>query len=99
MTITQETVEHVAKLARLELTPDEVTRYTQDLGKILSLVEQLNEVDLSQVDLALQVDAPTVFRADEAVREFDRETLLKNAPHEEDGFFRVPKILSDNTAG
>jgi aspartyl-tRNA(Asn)/glutamyl-tRNA(Gln) amidotransferase subunit C len=82
MTITKETVEHVAKLARLELTPDEVTRYTEDLGKILSLVEQLNELDLSQVDVALQVD----------------EALLRNAPHEEDGFFRVPKILSDSAA-
>lgn len=99
MTITQETVEHVAKLARLELTPDEVERFTQDLGKILNLVEQLNEVDLSQVDTLLEVTAPTVFRADCAVREFSREELLKNAPHEEDGFFRVPKILSDNTAG
>jgi aspartyl-tRNA(Asn)/glutamyl-tRNA(Gln) amidotransferase subunit C len=98
MTITQETVEHVAKLARLELTPDEVERYTQDLGKILSLVEQLNEVDLSQVDMALQVNESTNFRVDQGLREFNREELMKNAPHEEDGFFRVPKILSD-TAG
>jgi aspartyl-tRNA(Asn)/glutamyl-tRNA(Gln) amidotransferase subunit C len=98
MTITQETVEHVAKLARLELTPDEVERYTQDLGKILSLVQQLNEVDLSQVDMTLQVNESTNFRVDQGLREFEREELLKNAPHEEDGFFRVPKILSD-TAG
>jgi aspartyl-tRNA(Asn)/glutamyl-tRNA(Gln) amidotransferase subunit C len=98
MTITKETVEHVAKLARLELTPDEVTRNTEDLGKILSLVEQLNELDLSQVDVALQVDEPALLRPDQAVREFEREALLRNAPHEEDGFFRVPKILSDSAA-
>ena len=96
MTITQETVQHVAKLARLELTPDEVQRYTQDLGKILSLVEQLNEVDLSQIELALQAEQPTVFREDKGVREFTRETLMANAPDEEDGFFRVPKILGDS---
>jgi aspartyl-tRNA(Asn)/glutamyl-tRNA(Gln) amidotransferase subunit C len=99
MTITQQTVEHVAKLARLELTPDEVERYTQDLGKILTLVEQLNEVDLSQVDIGMPVNEPIVFRADQGLREFSREELLKNAPHEEDGFFRVPKILSDSSAG
>ena len=99
MTITKETVEHVAKLARLELTPEETERYTQDLGNILKLVEQLNELDLSQIEVALQVDAPTVFRADQGVREFSREELLGNAPHEEEGFFRVPKILADNNAG
>lgn len=96
MTITKETVEHVAKLARLELTPDEVERYTQDLGKILALVEQLNALDLSQVDVALNVTDPTVLRKDQGVREFSRDELLKNAPSEEDGFFRVPKILSDS---
>ena len=95
MTITPETVEHVAKLARLELTPDEVTRYTQDLGKILTLVEQLNELDLSQVDVELQVNEATNFRADQSLREFTRDELLANAPHAEDGFFRVPKILSE----
>lgn len=99
MTITQQTVEHVAKLARLELTPEEIEHYTQDLGKILALVEQLNEVDLSQVDVALSLNEPTVFRADQGYREFSREELLKNAPSEEDGFFRVPKILSDSSAG
>jgi len=96
MTITQETVEHVAKLARLELTPDEIQRYTQDLGKILSLVEQLNEVDLSQIEVGMDVNTPTNFREDKPVREFNREALMKNAPHEEDGFFRVPKILGDS---
>ena len=96
MTITQETVEHVAKLARLELTPDEIERYTQDLGKILTLVEQLNEADLSQIELSKLPQQPTVFREDLGVREFTREELMRNATHEEDGFFRVPKILGDS---
>jgi aspartyl-tRNA(Asn)/glutamyl-tRNA(Gln) amidotransferase subunit C len=96
MTITQETVEHVAKLARLELTPDEAQRYTQDLGKIISLVDQLNEVDLSQIEVPLQSGQPTVFREDKGVREFSRDELMANATNEEDGFFRVPKILGDS---
>ncbi len=98
MTISQETVQHVAKLARLELTPEESERYTQDLGKILTLVEELNQVDLSGIELGMDASTPTVFREDKALREFSREELMANAPHEEDGFFRVPKILGD-TAG
>jgi aspartyl-tRNA(Asn)/glutamyl-tRNA(Gln) amidotransferase subunit C len=98
MTITQETVQKVAKLARLELTPEETERYTQDLSNILNLVEQLNTLDLSGISVELQVTEPTVFRADQGIREFTHEELLANAPHEEDGFFRVPKILGD-TAG
>lgn len=96
MTITPETVEHVAKLARLELTAEETERYTQDLGKILKLVEQLNEVDLSQIEVGMDASTPTVFREDQSEREFSRDELLANAPHEEDGFFRVPKILGDS---
>lgn len=96
MTITQETVQHVAKLARLELTPDEVERFTQDLGKILTMVEQLNEVDLSSIELSLHAEQPTVFREDKSVREFTREELMANSNNEEDGFFRVPKILGDS---
>jgi aspartyl-tRNA(Asn)/glutamyl-tRNA(Gln) amidotransferase subunit C len=96
MTITQETVEHVAKLARLELTPEEIQRYTQDLGKILSLVEQLNEVDLSQIEIEMETNQATNFREDKSIREFSRDDLLANAPHEEEGFFRVPKILGDS---
>jgi aspartyl-tRNA(Asn)/glutamyl-tRNA(Gln) amidotransferase subunit C len=96
MTITQETVKHVAKLARLELTPEETELYTQDLGKILNLVEQLNEVDLSQIELNMDASTQTVFREDKSAREFSREELLANAPHAEDGFFRVPKILGDS---
>ena len=97
MTITQETVEHVAKLARLELTPDEIQRYTQDLTNILSLVEQLNAVDLSQVEVEMDTTAAAVLREDKANREFTRDELMANAPDVEDGFFRVPKILGDTT--
>jgi aspartyl-tRNA(Asn)/glutamyl-tRNA(Gln) amidotransferase subunit C len=53
----------------------------------------LNEADLSGLDVALNTKDPVVYREDVAHREFTREALLANAPHEEDGFFRVPKIL------
>ncbi len=93
--ITEETVSHVAKLARLELTPEETQRYTQELSKILHLVDELSELDLSGSDLELDSKQPTLFRADEVKQAYDREHLMKNAPQEEDGFFRVPRILDE----
>jgi aspartyl-tRNA(Asn)/glutamyl-tRNA(Gln) amidotransferase subunit C len=96
MTITPETVENVAKLARLALTPDEVQQYANDLDSILSLVKGLDDAELADIAVDLQVTDPTVFRPDLAQREFTRDELLANAPHEEEGFFRVPQILGDN---
>lgn len=98
MSITEETVIHVAKLARLALTPEEVHRYTADLANILTLVEELDALDLSDIEVALEVTEPTVFRQDQAVREFTRDELMANAPDEEDGFFRVPKILGEDVS-
>lgn len=99
--ITEEAVQHVAKLARLALTEDELKQYTQDLGQILALISQLDSLNLDQVDMTLTAsdlaDLPTVYRADVSHREFNREDILKNAPSEEDGFFRVPQILDTPT--
>ncbi len=93
--ITEETVAHVAKLARLELTDDETKRYTQELSKILHLVDELAELDLSGSELDVVSEQPTLFRPDDRVWDFNRDELLSNAPQEENGFFRVPKILDE----
>lgn len=95
MDITQETAEHVAKLARLAVTPEDALKYAEEMSKILTYMDQLNTVDLSKIDVSLKAEnlAATNFREDEGVREFSREELLKNAPNEENGFFQVPQIL------
>jgi aspartyl-tRNA(Asn)/glutamyl-tRNA(Gln) amidotransferase subunit C len=95
--ISEQTVSHVAKLARLALTPEETQQYAQDLSKILELVDQLNELDLSGSPLDVAAEAPTNFRMDEAVSRYSRDVLLQNAPHEEEAFFRVPKILDEGS--
>lgn len=95
--ITEETVLHVAKLARLELTSEETERYTQELSKILHLVDQLSELDLSGRHLEVQSEYPTLFRSDDTTWDFNREELLANAPQEENGFFRVPRILDEGS--
>ena len=91
--ITVKDVEHVAKLARLELTDEEKELYTKQLGDVLKYVDQMNEVDTSNVKPMCQViDFVNVMREDEVIHDISREDLMANAPYEENGFFKVPKI-------
>ena len=91
--ITVKDVEHVAKLARLELTEAEKEKFATQLGDVLKYVEQMNEVDTSSVEpMAHAVDFVNVMRDDVVKHEQTKEELMKNAPDEEDGFFKVPKI-------
>ncbi len=91
--ITVKDVEHVAKLARLELTEEEKEKFTSQLGDVLKYVEQMNEVDTSDVEpMAHAIDFVNVMREDVVKYEQTKEELMKNAPDAEDGFFKVPKI-------
>ena len=91
--ITIKDVEHVAKLARLELTDAEKELYTKQLGDVLKYVDQMNEVDTSNVKPMTQViDFVNVMREDKLVYEQTKEQLMATAPEEENGFFKVPKI-------
>ncbi len=91
--ITIKDVEHVAKLARLELTEEEKELYTKQLGDVLKYVDQMNEVDTAHVKPMCQViDFYNVMREDKVVQEISKEELMANAPDVENGFFKVPKI-------
>ena len=91
--ITKEQVKHVAKLARLSLTDNEIDLYTNQLSKILDYIDQLNEANTEGVEPMTQpIPTINVMREDIVKKQFERQELLKNAPHEEYGFFRVPKI-------
>ena len=91
--ITIKDVEHVAKLARLELTEEEKEKFTKQLGDVLKHVDAMNEVDTSNVEpMAHAIDFVNVMRDDKVYYEQTKEELMKNAPDEENGFFRVPKI-------
>ena len=91
--ITVKDVEHVAKLARLELTEEEKEKFAGQLGDVLKYVEQMNEVDTSNVvPMAHAMDFVNVMREDTVKYEQTKEQLMSNAPDEEDGFFKVPKI-------
>lgn len=91
--ITIKEVEHVAKLARLELTEEEKVKFSKQLGDILDYAQQMNEIDTEGVEpMSHAIPIVNVMREDEVVHEFSRGELMANAPLKEDGFFRVPKI-------
>ena len=91
--ITIKDVEHVAKLARLELTEEEKEKFTKQLGDVLKHVDAMNEVDTSDVEpMAHAIDFVNVMREDKVVQEISKEALMSNAPEVEGDFFKVPKI-------
>lgn len=92
--ITREDVQHVAHLARLALTPAEEERFTEQLSQILGYVEQLQELDTTDVPPTYHaVDMDLYLRADEATLNPDREAILANAPDRVENFFKVPRLL------
>lgn len=91
--ITIKDVEHVAKLARLELTEEEKEKFTHQLADVLVHVEKMNEVDTTNVEpMNHALDFVNVFREDKKIYDNTREELMANAPDIEGEFFKVPKI-------
>lgn len=92
--ISKEQVKHVAHLARLAVTEEEVEQLTEELGAIIRYAEQLNELDTENVEPTTHVlDIKNVMRKDESRKWITQEEALKNAPDHKDGQFRVPSIL------
>ena len=95
--IDREQVHKVALLARLELTSEEEEQFTNQLVNILGYIEQLNEVDVSDVlPTTRAIDVNNVTRKDELQPYPEREAILNGAPEQEGEFFKVPKIMSSN---
>ena len=91
--IPEEEVRHVANLARLGLTDDEVKRMGGQLGAILDSIEQIRELDLKDVPpTANALNLTNVLRPDEPHRELPRDEALSTAPEAVDDLFAVPRI-------
>ncbi|HVR84838.1 MAG TPA: Asp-tRNA(Asn)/Glu-tRNA(Gln) amidotransferase subunit GatC [Planctomycetota bacterium] len=94
MAIDRKTVEKVAKLARLQLTPEELDRYGGQLGAILDYIAKLEKLDVAGLEpLAQAVETLNVFRADDPRPSLSRDAALQNAPEKTGDFFIVPKII------
>jgi len=92
--LTRADVEHVARLARLALTEDEIERFTDQLAVILEHAADVAALDLADVEpTAHPLPLVNVLRPDEVRPGVDRAEVLAQAPATEDGRFRVPRII------
>ena len=94
MSLKIEEVEHIAKLAHLDLSAEEKARYREQLSDILDHIAKLSELDTSGISpMANVVEGASPLRADEARPSLPREKLLQNAPDAEKGQFKVPAVF------
>ena len=94
MSLTTEEVRHIARLARLALTDEEVERYREQLSGILDHFEVLNDIDTSDVPPTAQsLQQSNVTRPDALRPSLPTEAVLANAPRTEDGYLRVRAVL------
>lgn len=95
MKITDETVDHIAHLARLEFEGDAKVAIKQDLENIISFMEVLQQVDTDAVEpLVFMSTEVNRLREDTAAVTLSHEEILKNAPKKDSDYFRIPKVLS-----
>ncbi|HIE55442.1 MAG TPA: Asp-tRNA(Asn)/Glu-tRNA(Gln) amidotransferase subunit GatC [Chromatiaceae bacterium] len=94
MTLEREDVEKIAHLARLAVAADELDALKEQLGGILHLVEQMGELDTSEIQpMAHPLDMPQRLRADVVTEENRREDYQSVAPLVEDGLYLVPRVI------
>jgi aspartyl-tRNA(Asn)/glutamyl-tRNA(Gln) amidotransferase subunit C len=91
--VTPETVEHVARLAHLSLTPEERTTFARQLDDVLAYAESIQSLDTEGVEPMSHVSEPGSLREDAPRPSLDRETVMAQAPDGEAGLFRVPRVL------
>jgi aspartyl-tRNA(Asn)/glutamyl-tRNA(Gln) amidotransferase subunit C len=97
MKITNEIVDHIAHLNRLEFEGAEKEQIKLDMEKIISFMEKLQEVDTEKVDpLIFMSDEVNVLREDIAEVSLTQTEALANAPRKDSDYFRIPKVLNLN---
>ena len=95
MAISREEVIHIAKLACLNLSEKEIELYTKDMQEILEFANMINNVDTEGLNETVATNEKcNVLRKDEVVDFGNRELLLQNAPSQDEGMFRIPKVIN-----
>lgn len=95
--IDKETVRHVALLARLELSEEEIERFAHELGDILDYVAKLEELDTSDVPpTSHSLPLANVMRDDVLRPSLAKDEALANAPETENGCFKVPQVIQES---
>lgn len=92
--IDQKTIEHIAKLARLKVSPEEATEYGEQLTKVLAHFQQISKLNTENVEpLVTPSEIEYYLREDEAKASTQTEELLKNAPEKAGNLFKVPPVV------
>ena len=94
MALTPQEIRKIATLARLQIKEDEVERYQQDLSRILEFVEQMNQVDVSNIEpMAHPQELVQRLRIDQVGESNQRDKFQSIAPATQDGLYLVPKVI------
>lgn len=96
MQLSKEEIQHIAKLARLELTDAELEKYGGQLSAVLNYIDQLKEVDVKGVEPTAQVTGMTNVLREDEIRDWDKdeiEAALKDAPEREERFIKVKRVI------
>jgi len=94
MKVTEEIVDHIAHLARLEFEGDKKVAIREDLERIISFMDKLQEVNTDNVEpLVFMTNEVNRLREDEAISTLSQDEVLKNAPKKDSDYFRIPKVL------
>ncbi len=94
MSIDNQTVRKVSKLAKIKINEKEESKLIEELNNILGWVDELKKVDTEQIEPMLSVfNESMAMRKDEVSSEISDELVLKNAPESKSGFFVVPKVI------
>ena len=96
MNLEKEKVKHLAELARLELGEEEAAEFSRQLSEVLAYAGKVGSPVAGMEPVIHLLSLANVFREDEVEPSLPREEALANAPHREEGFFRVPRILEEN---
>ncbi len=95
--LSKETIDHIAKLALLDLSEEEKVKLAKEVGDILNYFKKLDNLDTSNIKpMTHPIDGlKNVFREDIPWESLSTEDALKNAKHKKDGYFKAPRILKE----
>lgn len=92
--IDQKTIQHIARLARLKVSPEEATIYGDQLSKVLSHFEKISEIDTTGIEpLVTPTEIEIYLRTDEVKKENTAEEIVANAPEKAGNLFKVPPVV------
>lgn len=95
MQVSREEILHIAKLANLNLKEEEIVKYKESLQEILNFADVVNNAPTDGLEETIGINQNSnVFRKDEIKNFESRELLLQNAPEQERGMFKIPKVIN-----